>query len=392
MVRSRRLWIGIIGLLLCVIVIASSGLIDLDREPHFLVQRARVLSVDDSLLSPDPFVDGLLIGRQTIEIEVLSGDHAGQRFRIVNTMSRFHNHHATENMELLVSIMEGEAGIVNHVDVFGHSRATFLYILIGLFLLILLVVGRKKGLYSAISLAFTLVMVVFFMIPLILRGHSPVFFAVITAGLTTVFTIFMVSDISLKSIAAIGGTLVGVASAGIVSILAGRFAHISGMQLEHAEELIFHAQQGMHIQIPSLLFAGVIIAALGAVMDVGMSISSAVFEIRQANPKMEMRKLYKSGMNIGGDIMGTMSNTLILAFAGTSITVIAIIALYQLPYLQLINLNLLAIEIVQGLSASIGLILTVPVTALLAALLASNNKITAFLRDKAKVKEKDGAE
>ena len=388
MVRSRRLWISVIGLLLCVIAVLSSGLVDLDRDPHFLVQRARVLSVDDSQLSPDPFVEGLFIGRQTIEVELLSGDHAGQQFRIVNTMSRFHNHHATEGMELLVSVMEGEVGIVSHVDVFGHSRATFLYIFIGLFLLILLIVGRKKGLYSAISLVFTLVMVVFFMIPLILRGHSPVFFAVITAGLTTVFSIFMVSDMSRKSLAAIGGTLVGVASAGVVSILASRFAHISGMQLEHAEELIFHAQQGAQIQIPSLLSAGVIIAALGAVMDVGMSISSAVFEIREANPKMEMKKLYKSGMNIGGDIMGTMSNTLILAFAGTSITVIAIIALYQLPYLQFINLNLLAIEIVQGLSASIGLILTVPVTALLAAMLASNNKVSTVLKDKAKGKEK----
>lgn len=392
MIRNRRFWIGIIGLLLCVIAIVSSGLIDFDREPHFLVQRARVVSVDDGRLSPDPDVHGMYIGRQTIEIELLSGDHAGQLVRIENTLSRFFNHHATPGMELLVSVMTGEDDAIVHVDVFSHSRGTFLYIFIGFFLLILILIGRKKGLYSAVSLLFTLVMVAFFMIPFILRGHSPVLLAVITAGLTTVFTIFMVSDISLKSLAAIGGTLVGVTAAGVISILAGRFAHISGMHLDHAEEVFFLAGREMGGRVPELLFAGVIIAALGAVMDVGMSIASAVFEIKAANPKTDAKKLYRSGMRIGGDIMGTMSNTLILAFAGTSITVMVIIALHELPHLRFINLNLVAIEIIQGLSASIGLILAVPVTALLAALLASDNKVSRFLKDKGKVVQKEETE
>jgi len=295
-------------------------------------------------------------------------------------------------MQLLVAInADLETGHVHHMDVFGHSRATVLYIFVGFFLLILLLVGRKKGLYSAASLLFTLVTVAFFMIPFILRGHNPVLFAVITAALTTVFSIFMVSDISLKSLAAIGGTLAGVTSAGIVGVLAGRLSHISGMHLEHAEELIFQSGEAI-IQIPQLLSAGIIVAALGAVMDVGMSISSSVFEVKRADPKMDTKKLYKSGMTIGRDIMGTMSNTLILAFAGASITVMVIIALYELPYLRFINLNLLALEIVQGLSASIGLILAVPVTAFLAALLASKNKVSGFLKDRVKLAEQDVSE
>ncbi|MCL2843655.1 MAG: YibE/F family protein [Oscillospiraceae bacterium] len=391
-IRSRRFLVGIIGLLLCVIFIINSGAVDFDREPYFIVQRARVLTVDNSRLSPDPYVQNLYIGRQTIEIEVLSGDHSGQRFRIENTMSRFFNHQAVPGMELLVSINTNqETGQVVHVDVFGHSRANFLYVFVGFFLLILLLIGRRKGLYSAISLLFTLIMVVFFLIPFIIRGHNPILFAIFTAALTTVFSIFMVSDISLKSLAAIGGTLAGVTSAGIVGVIAGRVSHISGMHLEHAEELIFRSQDAV-IQIPQLLFAGIVIAALGAVMDVGMSISSSVFEIKRANPKMDTKRLYKSGMTIGGDIMGTMSNTLILAFAGASITVMVIIALYELPYLRFINLDLLALEIVQGLSASIGLILAVPVTAFLAALLASNNKVSAFLKDRVKVAEQDVSE
>ena len=369
-IRNRRFWVSIIGLLLCLSFIFTSGVVDFGREPHFIVQEARVLTVDDSRLSPDPYVQGLYIGRQVIEIEILSGDHSGQRFRIENTLSRFYNHQARVNMELLVAITPGGDGQVLHVDVFGHSRATFLYVFIGFFFLILLIVGRKKGLYSAASLAFTLITIIFFMIPFILRGHSPVLFAVLAAALTTVFSFFLVSDVSVKSASAIGGTMVGVASAGIISIIAGRLGHISGMHLPHAEEVIFHAQEVI-IRVPELLFAGIIIASLGAVMDVSMSISSAVFEMRELNPKLGAKKLYQSGMNIGRDIMGTMANTLILAFAGTSITVMVIIVLYELPYLRLINLNLLAIEIIQGLSASIGLVLTVPVTAILAAVLST---------------------
>ena len=389
--RNRRFYLCLIGLLFCVVAILSSGFAQFGAEEQpFLVQRARVIAVEDPRLSPDPYVQGLYIGRQTVEVEIISGEFAGQRVRFENTLSRFFNFPAEAGMELLVSVMPHfETGEISHVDIFGHSRSAFLYILIGLFLLILLVIGRKKGLYSAISLAFTLVTIVFFMIPFILRGHSPVLFAVLAAVLTTIFSTFLVGDISLKSIAAIGGTLVGVVSAGIISVLAGHFARLSGLQLPNAEDVILGAPDGVFIRIHELLFAGIIIAALGAVMDVSMSIASSVFEVKQASPKMNAKKLYRSGMRVGGDIMGTMSNTLILAFAGTSITTLVVIALSEFPYLRLINLDMVGIEIIQGLSASIGLILAVPVTAILASLLASHNKISKFLKTRAKVIEQE---
>jgi len=239
--------------------------------------------------------------------------------------------------------------------------------------LVLVVVGRKKGFYSVLSLLFTLSVVVFFMIPLIMEGHNPIVLAVVTAVLTAVFSILLVGDVNAKSFAAIGGTVTGVAIAGAVGVMAGQLAHISGLNLEHMQELAYQQGRDGLIRLPLLLFAGIIIASLGAVMDVSMSIASSVFEMKRVNPSLSMGKLYKSGMNIGRDIIGTMSNTLILAFAGTSITVMVIIATYQLPYIRLINLDLLAVEVIQGLSASIGLVLTVPITAVLAAFLAAKH-------------------
>lgn len=378
---SRRLWVILVGCLFCVILIVRSDFFSVEHDPFLSVQRARVLYTDNSRLSPDPHVDGLLIGRQTIEIELLSGNHIGQLVRIENTLSRFFNHLAEENMELLVHVREHD-GRISYVDVFSHSRSTFIYIFIGLFLLVLIAVGRKKGLYSAISLLFTISLVVFLFIPSIIQGSNPVIMAIAVAFLTTMFSILVVSDISFKSLSAICGTLAGVAIAGVTSIIAGRFANISGMHMSHAQEIFHQAGRDIVISVPDLLFAGIIISALGAVIDVGMTISSSIFEIKEVDPTISTKNLYKRGMNIGRDIMGTMSNTLILAFAGSSLTIMVIIALYQLSYLHFINLNLLAVEIIQGVSASIGLILTVPVTAVLAAFLASDNKTTIFLRNK----------
>ncbi|MCL2399580.1 MAG: YibE/F family protein [Defluviitaleaceae bacterium] len=370
---NRRLWIALIGFIFCALIITRSDIFSYYGD-IFSIQRGLVLNVDNSLLSPDPSIENLYLGRQIIEVEILTGEFVGQRFRIENTLSRFFNYVAQENMEMIfhINVVDGQVFLIH---VFGHSRDGFIFGFIGFFALILIIVGKQKGLYSLLALMFTLSVVAFFMIPLIIEGHNPIVAAIITAVLTTVFSILLVSDVSLQSAAAIGGTVAGVAIAGAIGLIAGRFAHISGMHMQHAQELI--VQQGMDgvIRLPLLLFAGIIIASLGAVMDVGVTIASSVFEMKRVNPSLSIGQLYKSGMNIGRDIIGTMSNTLILAFAGSSITVMVIIALYQLPYIRFINLDMLAVEVIQGLSASIGLVLVVPITAFFAAFLAAGKSI-----------------
>ena len=370
---SPRLWVVFFGVLLCLFFAIRTDFF-VSREAALDVYRGRVLSADDLRLEADPSIAGLYIGRQTLEIELLDGDFAGQRFRIENTLSRFFNIHAHEGMELLLFV-NAHGGMVSNVEVFGYSRGSFLTVFVLLFAVVLIAVGRAKGVYAVLSLAFTLAIVVFFMLPLIIEGYNPVVLAIITAAFTAVFSITLVGGASYKSIAAISGTVLGVLVAGTVGIVAGRFASISGMQMEHASEVIYQGGRDMVIRVPLLLFSGIIIASLGAVIDVGMSISSAVFEVKKVNPALGFKHLYKSGMSVGKDIIGTMSNTLILAFAGSSIVVIVIIALYELPFLRLVNMDLLAIEVVFGLSASLGLVFTVPITAGFAAYFAAGKKL-----------------
>lgn len=368
--------------LISVVIILTSGMfgerdatgytLSQYMQSQYNVVKARVVSTDDSRLSEEPYIRGMMIGVQPVRIELIQGKYRGRVFDVSNTMSRAFNIHLKPGMTFLCMLQE-EDGALKRVDVYGYNRDYVIYGLAVLFLAIVFLVGRKKGLYSMISLVFTLVVIIYFLIPRILAGYDPVFMSILASVLIAVISTFIVSGFNAKSISAIIGVILGVSIAGLVSVVAGRLANLSGINTNEAEEMIA-LSDAIPIQVPELLFAGIIVSALGAIMDMGMSISSSIFEIRSVRPELTAGELYRSGMNVGRDVIGTMTNTLILAFAGSSLTVIIIIALYYLPYLRLINLNLLGLEIIQGLSGSIGMILTVPVTAACAAFLASRLK------------------
>ena len=140
---------------------------------------------------------------------------------------------------------------------------------------------------------------------------------------------------------------------------------------ESSSEIVIYLEEKTAIKINELLFAGILIASLGAVMDVGMSIASTLQEIYSRRPDLGMWDLFKSGMNVGKDMMGTMSNTLILAFAGGSLNTLVFIFAYNYSYHQIINMYSIGIELMQGISASMGVILTVPFTSLAGAFFIS---------------------
>ena len=141
-----------------------------------------------------------------------------------------------------------------------------------------------------------------------------------------------------------------------------------------AAVLLLRTGQNTKIKIGELLFAGIIISALGAVMDVGMSIASTIQEIYETDKTLSMKRLFVSGINVGRDMMGTMTNTLIFAYVGGAMTTLVINYAYDLSYRQLANSYVIGIEIMQGLSGSLGVVLTVPITALIASFLAVRKK------------------
>ena len=178
----------------------------------------------------------------------------------------------------------------------------------------------------------------------------------------------MIGGATRKTIAATAGTVAGVVIAGISAQLFSMASGITGYNVSDIETLMTLWNTN-GIQVGGLLFSGLLISCLGAVMDVAMSVCSSMYEIYNQNLAMSRRDLFKAGMHVARDMMGTDSNTLILAFAGSSVSMLLLDYAYDLPYQQIINSNNIGIAIMQGLAGSFGIVLSVPLTVLICTIL-----------------------
>ena len=186
-------------------------------------------------------------------------------------------------------------------------------------------------------------------------------------------TVWLICGPTRQALAAGIASFGGVLSAGIAAEVFGRMAHLSGYNVPNIESLLFISQNSK-IDVGELLFAGILFASLGAVLDIAMDVSAATAEIRSQSAEVSAQSLFKSGMRVGQDVMGTMAATLILAVFGGSLGTWVLDYVYDLPFLQLLNSNSLDIVIMQGLSGGIGVILTVPIAAGFSAVLLSRHR------------------
>jgi len=200
-----------------------------------------------------------------------------------------------------------------------RDRRGTISLLVFLFLGLTLVIAKKQGLKAILSLGITGFLIFKFMIPGIILGLSPILISIIILSISSIVTIFFMTGFNSKGIIAILGTLGGVIFAGILSIF---FSKSMGLTGYTTMESINYANLIKNIDLKELISAGVIIGSAGAVMDVSMSISSALLEIKSHKPHITSLELYNSGMSIGRDIIGTMINTLILAYIGGSISLV----------------------------------------------------------------------
>jgi uncharacterized membrane protein len=205
-----------------------------------------------------------------------------------------------------------------------------------------------------------------------LKGVYPLLTAVVICLLATTSTMLLVAGRSHKAIAAIIGTVGGVIIAGCAAHLVIQGAPLTGLSSEEAQILRGSVLNQKPAFYTGLLAAGMLIGALGVIMDVGISVASAVCEVAKTSKDWSRRSLYQSGMNVGRDIMGTMTNTLVLAYAGGALPLLLLAQ--QVPCAKLVNLDLVATEVAAALSGSLGLVCTIPLTALAAAALVSRQR------------------
>ena len=310
--------------------------------------------------------NGTRVGEQKVRVRMLTGVRKGEELDITSSSGYLFGAACKPDMKVIV--MQSVAGDSTVASVYTQDREGVIYIFALIYLLVLCLIGGKQGIKGCLGLVFTFFCVIFVYLPLVYLKYSPFWAAVFVCFITTLVTMYLIGGPTRKTCAATLGTLVGVILAGVSAWCFSKASGISGYNVSDIETLMTLWNTN-RIQVGGLLFSGLLISCLGAVMDVAMSISSAIDEIYRQNLSLSRKELFTAGLRVGRDMMGTDSNTLILAFAGSSVSTLLLDYSYNLPYQQIINSNNIGIAIMQGLAGSFGIVLSVPFTVLICTIL-----------------------
>lgn len=327
--------------------------------------RGTVTEIVDQNITYSGADNEYITGIQNIKVKILEGDLKGETVEIDNYITVQHNVVVNKGRRVIVCADTPE-NVQPYFTLYNYDRANSVWILAAVFVLLVVIVGEKKGLMSCIGLGFTMCTVICWLLPALYNGGNGVLVSIITVALSTAVTCFCISGLSRKTAFNIISAIAGTLSAGVIYKLFASILGVSGASMDEAESLALISQT-TGLSLSGVLFAGVMISALGAVMDVAVSIGASLYEIRELNPDISSKELFKSGMNIGRDMIGTMTNTLILAFAGGSIAMLILLISYGVQYNQLISSNYIALEVAKGLAGSAAVVLTVPISAVVCA-------------------------
>ena len=363
---KKILVVLVVFILICSINIYAES--EITEESYVEMETAIVLEVSDVIIDDESIEE-----YQNVKLKITSGKHKNEIFDVENylTSNIAFNIFVEEGEKVIVSIEETEDGYID-VYISDYMRQHYILYLTIIYILLIIIIGKKKGLKSVITLTITVLAIMKVLLPMILKGFNPIPITIIISVGITIITLFIVGGINGKSISAVIGTSGGVVIAGLLAYYIGSKVKLTGLNSEEAMMLMYIPQE-ISFDFRSLLFCGIILGSLGAIMDVGMSISSSIDEINNANSNMTRQSLFLSGMNVGKDIMGTMTNTLILAYTGSTIPMLLLFMAYETSMVKIMNLDIIATEIIRSLSGSIGLVLTIPLTAFSASVLIKRN-------------------
>lgn len=328
-------------------------------------ETAKVLEIVSEEFSKDTRSDEER-GEQIVRVRLTSGQFSGMELTtsvMITPLSRA-KLRVGDTITICINTEDGSYTSAQATDL---NRLGMMLLLAGAFILITILIGGKTGAKSLLGLILTLICLYSILIPLFLRGYPSVLSTILTCAYITVVCFIILGGTSKKILCAILGTIGGLTLAAIFGWLAQSLTRVNGFKLEDSSK-VYETMQ-VQIDMHGLLICGLLISALGAVMDVAMSLSSAQQELVAVNPALRRRDLWRSAMNIGRDMVGTMTNTLILAFFGSSLLMMMALQTSGYSVAEIFCTGWFVAELIQSLASSIGVILAVPITALIGALL-----------------------
>ena len=344
-------------------------------------EKAQVLAIARNEFEFKQDFEDIPIGKQYLTVELTSGDYAGLQFTdVVNNLSYLYGTVVQVGDSVTLAVVY-EDGQVTDLVLQDFDRTNPLLIVLALFLMITVLVGGKVGAKSLLGLGLTIICTFSVLIPLLIGGAPTILTILAMCAFVTIVEFVILDGVNKKTICAILGTISGVVIAAVFANIACDLLRINGYktyEVDSTIEALLQLKQGQNsdrsLMLGDLLVGGILIAALGAVNDVAMSISSAMNELISVNPNLTRKELFKSGMAIGRDMVGTMTNTLILAFVGSGLIVMIYLVSLEPSYRQLMSTGYLSVEVVQGVASSVGVILAVPLSVLIGTILYGSRK------------------
>lgn len=336
-------------------------------------EKGTVIAVNNSDIRSDEYAEDASVGSQELSVIVKSGHYKGETMTVYNYFGALSGVPVDVGDSVTLTIKIHTDG-THSATVYEFNRIPIIGAFIAIFFIAVILVGGKAGLKSLVGLAITIICLFSILIPLLLKGAPIIPTTVIMCTFVLLVSLTISGGVNRKTISAFLGAVSGMLIAMLFGLVVQKIAKIDGYRLEDAEPLLQLRYIDAKVRIRGLLVASIIVSALGAVMDEAMNISSALEEVHAANPALGKSDLLRSGMNIGRDTVGTMTNALIMAFLGSEFSLMIFLFARDLTFYHLYSTAFFALETISGLSASIGMVLAIPITNLIATTLITMKK------------------
>jgi len=359
---------------------------DYDLEWHPITQIYQLRNKQEyplvKVLNVKPYIkpdSKYKINSQKVKVKILSGTFKNKEIEFDNYLwgdSKIDFLFKKGNKA--VAWLEKENGKIKMLSFADRYRFFILYYFGALFLLLLLIQSKMLGLKIFLSILFSIFLIIFFFVPFVAKGFSimPLTFAI--SLIIILLVNFAIGKNRTMIISSTIGCFLGAVAGYIFALIAGTLLKINGFSIESIQELNYfnaYYNNGLIKYIPHLVYAMIIFSATGALTDMGITISSSINEIYSVNPSIPFKRLYKYGIEIGGDVAGTMINTLILAYVGTNMGMILLFSIGSTGFLHLFNLEFISVEIVKGLAGTIGMLSIIPITSFISSKILKSKKI-----------------
>lgn len=355
--------------LICIALLFIPSGFESGRNDDSLRVKVKVVDVDNTLVSTYGVTSH---GHQTLLVRAMNSSWKNTEWSTTNLLTgklELDTLYEPGDTALAVLDMDSAGKEVLYTTVIGPYRLDIQLVLLLVFIVFLTVYAGKTGIKAILSFAVSLLCIWKLFIPAILKGFSPIPFAILLVVVLTAIIIFLVAGFTKKGLTAFIGAISGVGVTAIMALVFGRAFHLHGAIRPFAESLLHSGFA--HLDLTSLLYATVFIAASGAVMDLAMDIAAAVDEIHVRHPRLRRLELIKSGMVVGRSVVGTMTTTLLFAYSSSYITLLMVFMAQDIPFANMLNLSYISAEILTTLVGSFGLVTVAPLSALAAGVVYS---------------------